>query len=233
MFDIIVKTAEWQNRELTLETGKIARKSDGAVIVKMGDTRILCTATYSDTTKKGIDFFPLTVNYSEKYYASGRYPGGFFKRESKATERETLISRFIDRPIRPLFPSDYYNEVNIICTVLSYDHDTQPDILALIGSVAALNISSIPFNHNLGAIKISGVNGKFVTHPTSKNLLEESINLTIAGTRDTILMIESSAKEVKEESFIEALNYAHANMQPVIDLIEEFSKEVGKKNTNL
>ena len=229
MFSVTSREINWQNKKLSLETGKIARQADGSVIVRMGDTTILCAVTSAKGLKEGIDFFPLTVNYLEKYYANGRYPGGFFKREAKPTEREALISRLIDRPIRPLFPKDYLKEISIVCTVLSYDQETQTDVLALIGAVAALNISSVPFKHNLAAVKVAEVNGDFISNPNSTSLTEGTLDLTVAGKEDSILMIESSSKEIAGERLIEAIEFAHNEMQPVINLIKDFTEGVGRE----
>ena len=228
MFNIINKSTKWNGKTIKLETGKIARQADASVLVKMEGSAVLCTVTYSKELKEGIDFFPLTVNYLEKYYAAGRFPGGFMKREGKPSDRETLISRLIDRPIRPLFPEDFFHEVNVICQVLSYDSNTPTDVLAVIGAAAALKISELPFTNTLGAIKLGLIDDEFVINPSSMDLEQSDLDLTIAGTEDSVLMIESSAKEISEEKLTSAIEFAHQNMQPIIKLINDFVNEAEK-----
>jgi len=228
MFNVVNKSIEWNGKKIELETGKIARQADASVVVKMGESIILCTVTYSKEVKEGIDFFPLTVHYLERYYAAGKFPGGFMKREAKPSDRETLIARLIDRPIRPLFPEDFFHEVNVMCQVLSYDAETPVDVLAIIGTAAALRISEVPFPNTLAAIKIGMKNGEFIINPTPLELETSDLDLTIAGTKDSVLMIESSAKEIGEEQLIAAIEFGHNNIKPIIELIEEFTAVAGK-----
>ena len=230
MFNIISRDTEWQNKVITLETGKIARQADASVLVKMENTRILCTIVGARQVKEEAHFFPLTVTYLERYYASGRYPGGFIKREAKPTEREIIISRIIDRSIRPLFPQDYFYEVNVICTVLSYDPNTQLDILALLGTIAALNISSLPFTNNLAAVKISELDGALIINPSAEELLKSRLELILTSTEKGILMIELSANEVSKAELLRAMKIAHAQAMPLITLVRNFTQAVGKKN---
>ena len=228
MFNIVKKSIEWNGKNIELETGKIARQANASVVVRMGKSTVLCTVTFSKKLKEGIDFFPLSVNYLEKYYAAGRFPGGFIKREGKPSDREALISRLIDRPIRPLFPADFLHEVSVICKVLSYDGDSSPDILAIIGTAAALKISELPFDDLLAATKIGLVDDEFVFNPSIAELEKSELDLVIAGTTDSVLMIESSAKEIDEEKLVSAIELAHKNIQPVIKLIEEFTADSKK-----
>ena len=228
MFNVVNKSIEWNGKKIELETGKIARQADASVIVKMGDSVILCAVTYSKEIKEGINFFPLTVNYLERYYAAGKFPGGFMKRENRPSERETLISRLIDRPIRPLFPEDFFHEVNVVCKVLSYDMNTPTDVLAIIGAAAALKISEVPFHSALAAIKIGMADGEFTINPTALDLETSDLDLTIACTEDSVLMIESSAKEISEEKLIAAIEFGHNNIKPIIKLIEDFAAAAGK-----
>ena len=228
MFNIINKSTKWNGKTIKLETGKIARQADASVLVKMGGSAVLCTVTYSKELKENIDFFPLTVNYLEKYYAAGRFPGGFFKREGKPSDRETLVSRLIDRPIRPLFPEDFFHEVSVICKVLSYDSDAPTDILAIIGTATALKISELPFTETLGAVKIGLIDDEFVINPSLIDLERSGLDLTIAGTEDSVLMIESAAKEISEEKMTSAIEFGHKSIQPIIKLINDFATEAGK-----
>ncbi|MFK7761551.1 MAG: polyribonucleotide nucleotidyltransferase [Candidatus Midichloriaceae bacterium] len=228
MFNIVKKSIEWNGKNIELETGKIARQANASVVVRMGKSTVLCTVTFSKKLKEGIDFFPLSVNYLEKYYAAGRFPGGFIKREGKPSDREALISRLIDRPIRPLFPADFLHEVSVICKVLSYDGDSSPDILAIIGTAAALKISELPFDDLLAATKIGLVDDEFVFNPSIAELEKSELDLVIAGTTDSVLMIESSAKEIDEEKLVSAIEFAHKNIQPVIKLIDEFTADSKK-----
>ena len=182
MFNIVKKEINWGGKKLTLETGRVARQADGAVMLTCGDTVILATAVAAKSAKPDIDFFPLTVNYQEKYYASGKIPGGYFKREARPTESETLISRLIDRPIRPLFPSSFRNEVQVLPTVISYDKDNDPEVLALIASSAALAISGIPFMGPVAAAKVGMIDGNFILNPTKEQIVSSSLELVVAGT---------------------------------------------------
>ena len=228
MFHIINESIEWNGKTIKLETGKIARQADAAIVVRMGGSTVLCTVTYSKRLREGIDFFPLTVNYLEKYYAAGRFPGGFMKREGKPSDRETLISRLIDRSIRPLFPEDFFHEVGVICKVLSYDDGSPTEILALIGTAAALKISELPFTDTLAAIKVGMKNDEFLINLSSEDLEKSDLDLIVAGTEDSVLMIESSANEINEEKLIAAIEFGHKNMQPIIKLISDFAAKAAK-----
>lgn len=229
MFEITKKSMEWGGRTLTLETGRLARQSDGAVLVTYGDTMVLCTVCAAKSPKPDIDFFPLTVHYIEKYYATGRIPGGFFKREGRPTEKEVLVSRLIDRPIRPMFPEGFYNDVQIICTTISHDLETDSDIPALIGASAALTLSGVPFMGPVGAAKVGIINGEFVLNPTTEELKESELDLVVAGTRSSVLMVESEAKELSEQKMLEAVMFGHRSMQPVLDLIIQLAEDAAKE----
>ena len=225
MFSVTSETISWGNKNLTIETGKIARQADGAVIVKYGDTTVLCTCVYAKKTAEDASFFPLTINYQEKFYASGRIPGGFVKREGKPSDRETLISRLIDRPIRPLFPDGFLNEVQVICTTVSYDPECSPDIAALIGASAAISISGVPFLGTVAGCRV-GYNKKdgYILNPAK----ESELDLVVAGTKDGILMVESEVKELSEETMLDAVMFGFDAFQPVIEMIENLKKKVGK-----
>ncbi len=228
MFKIQTKEIQWGDKTLVLETGKIARQADGAVLVKMGKSVVLCTAVGARKPKTGIDFFPLTVHYQDKWYAAGKFPGGFFKRESRPSEREVLTSRLIDRPIRPLFPDNFHNEVQIICTTISYDPDCNPDILAIIGASAALAISGIPFEQPIGAARVGYKNGEYILNPSVAELADGStLDLVVAGTKDAVLMVESTAQQLSEEIMLGAVTFGHKSFQPIIKAIKELAKEVG------
>ena len=198
MFDIVKKEIVWGDRKLILETGKLARQADGAVLLTCGETSILATVVAAKEANPEIDFFPLTVNYQEKYYSAGKIPGGYFKREARPTEKETLISRLIDRPIRPLFPSSFKNEVQILPTVVSYEKDNQPDVLSIIACSAALSISGVPFQGPIAASKVGFIDGQYVLNPTPDQLEKSKLELVIAGTKDGVLMVESDASELSE-----------------------------------
>lgn len=228
MFNIIKKSIEWNGKKIELETGKIARQASASVVVRMGESTVLCTLTFSKDLKEGIDFLPLSVHYLEKYYAAGRFPGGFIKREGKPSDREALISRLIDRSIRPLFPEDFFHEVSIICKVLSYDEDSPTDVLAIIGTAAALKISEVPFDSLLAATRVGLVDGDFIFNSSVAELGRSELDLVIAGTSDSVLMIESSAKEISEEKLVSAIELAHENIKPVIKLIDEFAADSKK-----
>lgn len=229
MFDIVRKEIEWGGRKLILETGKLARQADGAVKITYGETVLLCTAVAQKQPKAGVDFFPLTVNYVEKFYASGRIPGGFFKREGRPTEKETLTSRLIDRPIRPLFPSGFYNETQVICTLLSHDLENDPDIVALVGASAALTISGVPFMGPIGGARVGYIDGKYVLNPTYAEMEDSELDLVVSGTHDSVMMVESEAKELSEEVMLGAVNYGHEQMQPVIKMIIDLAEESAKE----
>src|SRR5579863_7724151 len=199
MFDIKRKSIEWGGRKLTLETGRIARQADGAVLATYGETVVLATVVAEKAPKPGLDFFPLTVNYQEKTYAAGKIPGGFFKREGRPSEKETLVSRLIDRPIRPLFAPGFLNETQVVCTVLSHDLENDPDIVAMIGASAALTISGIPFMGPIAAARVGYANGQYVLNPIQESLPESALDLVVAGTAEGVLMVESEAKELPEE----------------------------------
>jgi polyribonucleotide nucleotidyltransferase len=219
MFKIDVEELEWAGKPLRIETGRMARQADGAVVVTYGETTVLATAVAARAEKPGIDFFPLTVNYQEKTYAAGKIPGGYFKREGRPTEKETLVSRLIDRPIRPLFPEGFRNETQVITTVLSYDLENDSDIVALIGASAALTISGIPFMGPVGGARVGVIDGKFVLNPTQEEMKTSDLDLVVAGTSDAVLMVESEAKELSEEQMLGAVMFGHAGFQPVIDAI--------------
>jgi polyribonucleotide nucleotidyltransferase len=219
MFKIDVEELEWAGKSLRIETGRMARQADGAVLVTYGETTVLATAVAARSEKPGIDFFPLTVNYQEKTYAAGKIPGGYFKREGRPTEKETLVSRLIDRPIRPLFPEGFRNETQVIATVLSYDLENDSDIVALIGASAALTISGIPFMGPVGGARVGLIDGAFVLNPTQDQMKTSDLDLVVAGTSDAVLMVESEAKELSEEQMLGAVMFGHAGFQPVIDAI--------------
>jgi len=230
MFDkYFRKELEWAGKTLILETGKVARQADGAVVASYGDTVVLATVVGAKAAKPGQDFFPLTVNYQEKFYAAGRIPGGFFKREGRPTERETLVSRLIDRPIRPLFPEGFRNEVQVIVTVLSHDMENEPDIVALVAASAALTLSGIPFFGPVGAARVGYVNGEYVLNPTVSESGESQLDLVVAGTTEGVLMVESEASELSEEVMLDAVTFGHAGFQPVIQAIIELAEAAAKE----
>jgi polyribonucleotide nucleotidyltransferase len=219
----------WGGRRLVLETGKIARQADGAVVATYGETTVLCTAVAAKSPKPGVDFFPLTVNYQEKSYAAGKIPGGFFKREGRPSEKETLTSRLVDRPIRPLFADGFRNETQVICTVLSHDIENDPDIVSLIGTSAALTISGIPFLGPIGGARVGYIDGKYVLNPRAEELPKSQLDMVVAGTQSAIIMVESEASELSEEIMLGAVMFAQREYQPVlraiIDLAEQCAKE--------
>nr|WP_295377109.1 polyribonucleotide nucleotidyltransferase [Pseudoxanthomonas sp.] len=225
----ITKTFQYGKHTVTLETGEIARQASGAVIVKMDDTVLLVSAVAAKSAREGQDFFPLTVDYQEKFYAGGRIPGGFFKREGRATEKETLISRLIDRPIRPLFPEDYKNEVQIIATVMSLNPEVDGDIPALIGASAALALAGTPFMGPIGAAKVGYKNGEYILNPTTSELKESQLELVVAGTANAVLMVESEAAILSEDVMLGAVMFGHREMQKVINAINELTVEAGTK----
>ena len=227
-FKVCRKEMEWGGRKLVLETGKVARQAEGAVLVTYGETEVLATVCAAKEVKADQDFFPLTVNYQEKYYATGKVPGGFMKREGKPSEREVLISRLIDRPIRPLFPDAFKNEVQVICTVLSHDQNTDSDIPAMIAASAALAISGIPFLGPIGAAKVGYIDGQFVLNPTLEQMPNTQLELSVAGTSEGVLMVESEANELSEETMLNAVMFGFESFQPVIKMINELKAEVGK-----
>ncbi|MDX6749272.1 polyribonucleotide nucleotidyltransferase [Geminicoccaceae bacterium 1502E] len=229
MFQITRKETNWGGKPLVLETGRIARQADGAVLVTLGETVVLCTATASKSVKPGQDFFPLTVNYQEKAFAAGKIPGGFFKREGRPSEKETLTSRLIDRPLRPLFIDGFKNDTQVICTVLAHDGETDPDIVAMIGASAALTISGLPFLGPIGAARVGYSDGRFLLNPTIEQLKESDLDLVVAGTRDAVMMVESEAKELPEDVMLGAVMFGHKQFQPVIDLIIELAQASAKE----
>jgi len=229
MFDIKRKTIEWAGRPLTLETGRIARQADGAVLATYGDTVVLATVVYGRAPKPGLDFFPLTVNYQEKTFAAGRIPGGYFKREGRPTEKETLVSRLIDRPIRPLFVKGFKNETQVVVTVLQHDMENDPDIVGMVAASAALTISGVPFMGPIGAARVGLIDGEMVLNPTIDQMPDSALDLVVAGTADALMMVESEAKELSEETMLKALMFAHAGMQPVIDAIIELAEHAAKE----
>ncbi len=224
----ITKTVNFGRNKLTLETGRIARQADGAVLVRLDDTVVLVTVVGKKEVKPGQDFFPLTVDYQEKTYAAGKIPGGFFKREGRPSEKETLTSRLIDRPIRPLFPDGFLNEIQIIATVMSSDPEIDSDIPAMIGGSAALAISGVPFQGPIGAARVGFKNGEYILNPSKDELNSSELNLVVAGTRDAVLMVESEADQLSEEIMLGAVVFGHEQMAPVIDVINELAAEAGK-----
>ncbi|MBV9912607.1 MAG: polyribonucleotide nucleotidyltransferase, partial [Sinobacteraceae bacterium] len=224
----VSKSFPYGSHTVTLESGEVARQADGAVRVAMGDTVVLVTAVAEHQPRPGRDFFPLTVNYVEKTYAAGRIPGGFFKREGRPTEKETLTSRLVDRPIRPLFPDGFYNDVQVVATVLSVDPDIDPDIPALLGASAALAISGIPFNGPIAAARVGWKDGKYLLNPGAKELAESQLHLVVAGTEHAVLMVESEAKGLSEEVMLGSVVFGHEQMQIAIRAIRELASECGK-----
>ncbi len=229
MFNVTRKEIPFGKQTLVLETGKVARQATGAVMASMGDSTVLVTVVGRKDVKPGQDFFPLTVNYQEKAYAAGKIPGGYFKREGRPTEKETLTSRLIDRPIRPLFPKGFMNEVQVIATVISTDKLTDPDILSLVGTSAALAISGIPFDGPLGAARVGFVDGMYVLNPTYAELENSSLDLVVAGTKDAVLMVESEAKELSEDQMLGAVLFGHQEFQAVIQGVNEFAAQAAKE----
>ena len=229
MFKIFRKELDWGGTPLVLETGKVARQADGAVMVSLGGTTVLCTAVAAHKTKPGQDFFPLTVNYQEKAFAAGKIPGGFFKREGRPSENETLVSRLIDRPIRPLFPSNFKCETQVICTVLAHDMENNPDIAAMIGASAALTLSGVPFFGPIAAARVGWIDGAYVLNPTVDQMAETDLDLIMAGTHEGVLMVESEAKELSEELMLGAVNFGHDAVKPVIDAIIDLAESCAKE----
>ena len=229
MFNKQSVSLEWAGRTLKIETGQVARQADGAVMVQYGDTIVLATAVFAKEAKPGQDFFPLTVNYQEKYFASGRIPGGYFKREGRPTEKETLTSRLIDRPIRPLFVEGFKNEVQVVVTTLSYDLENDPDIVAMVGASAALVLSGAPFMGPIGAARVGYRDGGYIINPTVAETEESDLDLVVAGTADAVMMVESEARELSEEVMLGAVVAGHEAMQPVIDAIIELAEKAAKE----
>ncbi len=233
MFDIHREEFDWAGRKLVLETGRIARQADGAVLATYGETTVLATVVSAKGVKPGIDFFPLTVNYQEKAFAAGRIPGGYFKREGRPSEKETLVSRLIDRPIRPLFPDGYRNDTQVVVTVLSHDLENDPDILAMVATSAALTLSGIPFMGPVGAARVGYINGKLEVNPTLDQMKDSALDLVVAGTGDAVLMVESEARELSEAVMLEAVMTGHRGFQPVIDAIIRLAERAAKEPRDL
>jgi polyribonucleotide nucleotidyltransferase len=235
MFDITKKEMQWGEETLTLETGRVARQADGSVIATLGETTVMANVTFAKEPKPGQDFFPLTVHYQEKYYAAGKVPGGFFKREARPTEKETLTARLIDRPIRPLFVPGFKNEVLVMCTVLSHDLVNDPDIVAMIAASAALTISGAPFMGPIAGCRVGFEDGEYILNPTVddmhdlRNNPEQRLDLVVAGTKDAVMMVESEAYELTEAEMLGAVTFAHEQIQPVIDLIVSLAEEAAKE----
>jgi len=231
MFDIKRKSIEWGGRKLTLETGRVARQADGAVLATYGETTVLATVVSELSPKPGLDFFPLTVNYQEKTFAAGKIPGGYFKREGRPTEKETLVSRLIDRPIRPLFVKGYKNETQVVCTVLSHDQENDPDIVALVAASAALTLSGVPFMGPIGAARVGFINGEYILNPTLEQIHDDAnrLDLVVAGTADAVMMVESEIQEMQEDEVLGGVMFAHRSFQPVIDAIIELAEHAAKE----
>jgi len=229
MFDIKRKTLDWAGRKLVLETGRMARQADASVLATLGETTVLATVVYARAAKPGQDFFPLTVNYQEKTFAAGKIPGGYFKREGRPSEKETLVSRLIDRPIRPLFVKGFKNEVQVVVTVLSHDLENDPDILSMVAASAALTLSGVPFMGPIGAARVGIVDGEMVLNPTIEQTKASDLDLIVAATSDALMMVESEAKELPESTMLEALMFAHRGMQPVIEAIIEMAEHAAKE----
>ena len=238
MFDVTKKTMQWGEETLTLETGKVARQADGTVIATLGETSVMANVTFAKEEKPGQDFFPLTVHYQEKYYAAGKIPGGFFKREARPTEKETLTARLIDRPIRPLFVPGFKHEVLVMCTVLSHDLVNDPDIVAMIAASAALTISGVPFMGPIAAARVGFEDGDYILNPTVDDMHnlranpDQRLDLVVAGTKNAVMMVESEAYELTEEEMLGAVNFAHEQIQPVIDLIIDLAEACAKEPFN-
>ena len=238
MFDVTKKSIEWGEETLTLETGKVARQADGTVIATLGETSVMANVTFARAMKEGQDFFPLTVHYQEKYYAAGKIPGGFFKREARPSEAETLTARLIDRPIRPLFVEGFKHEVLVMCTVLSHDLVNSPDVVAMIAASAALTLSGVPFMGPIAAARVGFENGGYILNPTVddmqglKNNPDQRLDLVVAGTKDAVMMVESEAYELSEEEMLGAVTFAHKQIQPVIDLIIDLAEDCAKEPFN-
>ena len=235
MFNVTKKSIQWGGETLTLETGKVARQADGSVIATLGETSVMANVTFAKAPKPGQDFFPLTVHYQEKYYAAGKIPGGFFKREARPSEKETLVSRLIDRPCRPLFVEGFKHEVLVMATVLSCDLHNDPDIVAMIAASAALTISGVPFMGPIGAARVGFVDGKYVLNPAMDDMTqlrlkpEQRLDLVVAGTKDAVMMVESEAYELTEEEMLGAVVFGHEQMQPVIDLILDLAEDAANE----
>src|ERR1700744_5235888 len=229
MFNYFRKELDWGGRKLVLETGKIARQAGGAVLVRYGDTIVLCPAVGVKSSRPGQDFFPLTVNYQEKAFAAGKIPGGFFKREGRPSEAEPLKPRLIDRPIRPLFPDNFRNEVQVVATVLSHDLENDPDIVSMIGCSAALTLSGIPFFGPIAAARVGYTGTQYILNPTADQMKDSKLELVVAGTTEGVLMVESEAQELSEDVMLGAVSFGHESFQPVIQAIIELAEHAAKE----
>src|SRR4028118_1605202 len=229
MFDMKKVEIEWGGKTLTLETGRVARQANGAVLATLGETVVLCAVTAAKNVKPGQDFFPLTVHYQEKFSAAGRIPGGFFKRERGATAKETLTSRLIDRPIRPLFPEGFYNEVLVIAHVMSYDGENEPDVVAMIAASAALTLSGIPFMGPVAAARVGYQDGEYILNPSQTQIQEGELDLVVAGTHNAVMTVESEAKELSEDVMLGGVMFAHRSIQPVIEAIISLAEQAAKE----
>src|SRR3984957_5065492 len=231
MFDIKRKSIEWGGRKLTLETGRIARQADGAVLATYGETVVLAAVVAEKSPRPGLDFFPLTVNYQEKTFAAGKIPGGFFKREGRPSEKETLVSRLIDRPIRPLFVKGFKHETQVVITVLSHDLENNPDIVGMVAASAALTLSGVPFMGPIGAARVAYINGEYILNPTSEQIKDPAnrLDLVVAGTDDAVMMVESEIEELNEDEVLGGVMFAHREFQPVIQAIIELAEHAAKE----
>src|ERR1700738_145821 len=233
MFNIHREELDWGGRKLVLETGKVARQADGAVFASYGETTVLATVVAAKKPKEGIDFLPLTCNYQEKYFAAGRIPGGYFKREGRPTEREVLTSRLMDRPIRPLFADGWRCDTQVIVTVLSHDLENDPDIVAMVAASAALTLSGAPFMGPVGGARVGFINNEYVLNPQIDEMTESGVDLVVAGTQDAVLMVESEAKELTEEIMLGAVMFGHRHFQPVIEAIIKLAEKAAKEPREL
>src|ERR1051326_4682660 len=229
MFEIHREEIDWAGRKLVLETGKVARQADGAVMATYGESTVLATVVSAKEPKPGIDFLPLTCNYQEKTYAAGRIPGGYFKREGRPTEKETLVSRLIDRPVRPLFADGYRCDTQVIVTTLSHDLENDPDIVAMVAASAALTLSGAPFMGPIGAARVGFINNEYVLNPQIDEMQESQLDLVVAGTQDAVLMVESEARELPEEVMLGAVMFGHRHFQPVIEAIIRLAEAAAKE----
>ena len=229
MFEIHTEEIEWGGRKLRFESGRMARQADASVLCQYGETSVLATVVAAKSAKPGIDFFPLTVNYQEKTYAAGKIPGGFFKREGRPSEKETLTSRLIDRPIRPLFVDGFKNETQVVITVLSFDMENDPDIVGMVAASAALTLSGLPFLGPIAAARVGVVNNELVLNPLMDEMANSALDLVIAGTADAVMMVESEAKELSEERMLEAVVFGQRGFQPVINAIIRLAEKCAKE----
>src|SRR5438105_4688411 len=233
MFNKHTVEIDWGGRPLKLETGKVARQADGAVVATYGETVVLATVVAAKTPREGVDFLPLTVDYQEKTYAAGRIPGGYFKREGRPSEKETLVSRLIDRPIRPLFVDGWRNETQVIINVLSHDMENDPDVVAMVAVSAALTLSGVPFKGPIGAARVGFANDEFILNPTLDEMVDTQLHLVAPGTADAVLMVESEAKELSEDVMLGAVMFGHRHFQPVIKAIIKLAEKAAKEPREL